>query len=249
MATEDESRPGPTPEVNAPADLVAGARQPGWLARHWAGLLLGLVLGALLAYGWSQRDMQARVALAQTELVQARQALETELREQRARSDNLQGQLLIEQGTRQGLESALKTAQSELAQAHEKVAFFDQLLPPGPGGVVSVRGLDIVPQGAILFYKVLLTRQAANGAPFEGRLAFEARGRQGDKDVELPLAFLADADAESGSPERAVSFEWFLRQEGYLKLPPGFKPTGLVLRVYEGKTLRLSHTVDLPLAP
>lgn len=250
MAIDDESRPDPVSETD-PHDSQAGTpRRPGWLTRHWVALLLGLVCGVLLTYVWAQYDRDAHVAAAQSELIQARRTLETELRDLRTRTDNLQGQLLIEQGTRQGLESALKTVQAELAQAHEKVAFFDQLLPLGPGGTISVRGLDIAPQDAILSYKVLLTRQAPpNGPPFEGRLVFEATGKQGGKALTVPLEFLADAKAEDGPSEREVSFEWFFRQEGYLKLPVGFTPTSLMLRVYEGKTLRLSHSVDLPLAP
>ncbi|MCB5364094.1 hypothetical protein H0484_10095 [Pusillimonas sp. CC-YST705] len=251
MATEDDEplRSGPPSQGGSTPPTVLSSPGRGWLARHWAALLLGLIVGAVAAYVWGQQDLSARVELALADAKQTRQVLESELQAQRNRTENLQSQLLLEQGTRQGLETALKTAQAELGQAREKVAFFDQLLPSGPGGAVSVRGLDIVPQGAILSYRVLLTRQApSSGTVFEGRLMFEAKGKQGGKEVELPLEFLADAKATEGSTERPVSFEWFLRQEGFLKLPPNFELTGLVLRVYEGKALRLSHTLDLPLA-
>ncbi len=250
MVDQDAPRPEPEPEAIPRPDEAQGGGFLGWLARHWASLLLGLLAGAGGMFFWVQRDIDTRAANAQAALVQARQTLEADLQAQLARAESLQGELLIEQGTRQGLEAALKTAQAELGQAREKVAFFDQLLPAGPGGAVSVRGLDITQRDAILFYRVLLTRQApANGAPFEGRLVFEAKGRQDGKEAKLPLEFLADADAKDGESEKPVSFEWFLRQEGYLKMPKGFVPSGLELRVYEGKTLKQSHAVDLPAAP
>lgn len=247
MQDEEAPRPEPEPEAAPWAGATQSGTLLGWLAKHWAGLLLGLMAGALPTFFWMQHDIEGRVAKLQTARLQVQQKLQAELQAQQARAENLQGQLLIEQGTRQGLESALKGAQAELGQVREKVAFFDQLLPAGPGGAVSVRGLDISRQDAILFYRVLLTRQApANGAPFEGRLVFEAKGKQGGEAVQVPLEFVTDEDAEDGQKEQAVSFEWFLRQEGYLKLPSGFEPAELVLRVYEGKALKQTHTVDLP---
>ena len=228
-------------------EAVRGGTFLGWLAKHWAALLLGLIAGAVPTFFWMQYDIEARVAQLQAARIEAQQKLQTELQAAQTRAENLQGQLLIEQGTRQGLETALKGAQAELVQEREKVAFFDQLLPAGPGGSISVRGLDISRQDTILFYRVLLTRQApANGAVFKGRLVFEAQGKQNGKSRVLPLAFItdADADAQEGQKEQAVSFEWFLRQEGYLKLPPGFSPSRLTLKVYEGKALKQTHTFD-----
>lgn len=218
---------------------------------HWhllLGLLLGLVVGAGGMFWWVQRDVDRHVAVVQAELLQANLGLQTELQAMQSRFENQQGQLLMEQGTRQGLETALKAAQAELGRVREKMAFFDQLLPAGSGGVVSVRGLEITPSDTTLFYRVLLTRQSpASGNVFSGKLMFEAKGVQDGKAIELPLEFVTDAEGnDAGEREQAVSFEWFLRQEGYLRVPPGFKLDELVLRLYEGKTLKLSHTVDLP---
>lgn len=246
MVQEDAPKSAPSPESASGAEATRGGTFLGWLAKHWAGLLLGLIAGALGTFFWMQHDIETRVSKQQAVRMQAQQQQQAELQALRARADDLQGQLLIEQGTRQGLESALKTAQTELSQVREKIAFFDQLLPAGPGGSVSIRGLDISRQDAILFYRVLLTRQApANGAAFDGRLMFEAKGTQGGKTLDMPLEFITDEDADEGQKEHAVSFEWFLRQEGYLKLPSGFEPSKLTLKVYEGKTLKQTYSVDL----
>jgi peptidoglycan hydrolase CwlO-like protein len=91
-------------------------------------VLLGALLAGAVAYVWSQRDVAARIAAAQEEQTQANQALQTETQSLRVQVDNLQGQLLIEQGTRQGLETGLKQAQAELGQAREKIAALEQLL-------------------------------------------------------------------------------------------------------------------------
>src|SRR5690606_14689729 len=94
--------------------------------------------------------VQQAVALTESELQRSRQ----ELVVLRAQNDVLLGELAVQRSTLRGVESALAQTQRELGNARDKLAFYEQLLPPGPTGAVSVRGLEIQRQGPTLFYKV-----------------------------------------------------------------------------------------------
>lgn len=248
MADHDSDDPG---RVTVPDTLAAPAVLPAsrWLWVRGLGLLvLGVVLGAVVVGWWAQRDVAERLAREQAVLLLSQQQLQSQLQDLHLRFDAQQSQLLIEQGTRQGLETALKQAQSELGQAQEKLAFFDQLLPAGPRGSISVRGLEVNQQDNTLAYRALLTRQApSNGAAFKGRLVFEAQGQQQGKAVTLQLVPLTSADqpAPDAQVSQAVEFEWFLRKEGTLQLPPDFVPDEVTLKLFEGKSLRTSYSVKL----
>src|SRR3546814_7990669 len=60
----------------------------------------------------------------------------------------------MEESTRKGLEATLQASQTELGRARDQLAFFDQLLPPGPTGAIGIRALDIVQLGPTLQYKL-----------------------------------------------------------------------------------------------
>jgi len=243
-----------------PPGTPPGRRHGGWI---WFWLLLAALAGAAAGY-WAASTAGEETAAAryrqlksQFELVTAQnhhdyQALQ-------GRLDTLQGQMLVEESTRKGLEAALQSTQAELGRARDQLAFFDRLLPPGPNGSVSIRALDFEPRGPTLLYKVLLMRNAPGTEPFAGRMQFVAKGSMGGKAVTLTLEPAAApaaeeaatdvSDAEGAASEQtplALQFEQFQRSEGMLDLPEGFEVASVTLNVLEGKTLRVSRTVNLP---
>ena len=184
-------------------------------------------------------------------------ALRGHLDEARNAAAAFEGGLMIEESTRRGLEVQLRTAQEELGRAQDMLAFYEQLMPPGPKGAVSVRGLDIERVGPNLRYRVLLMRSGANDKPFRGRLQFMATGRQGGKEVTHELlpstvprvsgqSSTGPANAEDSAP--ALEFTEFQRSSGLLGLPDGFVPLAVTVNVLEGDTLRVSRSFDLPAA-
>src|SRR5690606_15537142 len=74
----------------------------------------------------------------------------------------------------------MQALQTELGRARDQLAFFDQLLPPGPKGSISIRALDVQQLGPSLQYKVLLMRNAQVDTLFEGHMQFTASGTQAD---------------------------------------------------------------------
>src|SRR5690606_7320917 len=88
--------------------------------------------------------------------------------------------LVVEESTRKGLEASLQALQSELGQTRDQLAFYDQLLPPGPKGAISIRALEVERLGPTLQFRALLMRNAQDDSPFSGRMQFVASGKQDD---------------------------------------------------------------------
>lgn len=223
-----------------------------WLAI--SAILLGLALGAAAANYWFEDETNeqhlAMERQASMDLTKSR----ADLAMARAQVDALTGQLALEASTRRGLESSLKEAQAELGRARDQMAFFDQLLPPGPKGAISIRGLDIEQVGPTLQYRVLLMRNGADGAPFKGLMQFVAKGMQDGKAAKIVLqAVRPNSDQNSSSTATAaipddqysLDFDQFQRSGGLLKVPDGFTVQTVTLNVLEGTAVRVSRSVNV----
>lgn len=186
-----QTRPSP------PAHVVGWA---GWLLAVLA-LVCGLGAGAWATHYWLGQQIQARYLQQQQVLQASFDRVRADLSAQQARADTLAGQLVIERSTLQGLETALKATQEELRIERDKVAFYEQLIPPGPLGAVAVRALDIEQQGPILSYRAVLMRNAQSQQAFNGRLQFIAKGLRQGQSIELELlpakaSSVPDTDAQ-----------------------------------------------------
>jgi len=241
-----------------------GRRRPAWgrVLRALGIFVCGLALGAAaLHFGVKRPALDtARVRAQQYEhdLAVVRGRLDEAMNAMAA----IEGRLAIEESTRRGLETSLRTAQAELGRAHDSIAFYEQLMPPGPNGAVSVRALDIERAGPNLRYRVLLMRSGSNGKLFKGSLQFVATGSQNGEEVSVTLkpatlpgargavpeqAADADSDgADSGAEAFELSFGEFQRSGGLLSLPEGFVPESVTVNVLEGKVLRVSRSVEIP---
>lgn len=254
----NQAQPGQRNE--SPPDAGPAHGHGGWI---WFWLLPALLVGAGAGY-WLASTLGEETAAAryrqlksQFELVTAQnrhdyQALQTRL-------DALHGQMLVEESTRKSLEAALQATQAELGRARDQLAFFDRLLPPGPNGSVSIRALDFESRGPTLLYKVLLMRNAPGAEAFAGQMQFVASGTLNGAQTTLTLEPATAAAAEDAAADVSdtggadsqqapltLQFEQFQRSEGLLSVPEGFRPGSVTLNVLEGKTLRVSRTVNLP---
>lgn len=196
-------------------------------------------------YAYSDRALDQQRHQLQADVQQIR-AQVTELTGQR---DILEGRLAVETSTRKGLEVTLDVVQNQLGAAREQIAFFEELLPPGPVGSVSIRALDFQQKGSTLEYRVLLMRNGANPAPFDGMLEFQASGHAANEAVTVDLEpvrarTVKDNDAASAST-LALQFDQFQRSAGLLQVPEGMTLDEVTLNVLEGQTLRTSRTVNL----
>ncbi|SSW71713.1 hypothetical protein AVE30378_04673 [Achromobacter veterisilvae] len=237
-------------------------RLAGGLARVAAGLLAGVLLGGSAGYFYARQlyrpqdavVISVRQAEAQEEA--ARQQA-TQLRYTQGQLDTADGELVIERSARQELETQLRAAQAEIGRVRDQLAFYEQLLPPGPEGSVDIRGVEIDRSGAGLRYKVLLMRSGRNGgSPFAGALRFQATGTLKGETVTVDLAPM-QVKAESGpvavtgentaAASLALQFDQYQRSQGMLAVPEGFVPESVTVSVLEGETVRASRSVKLEL--
>lgn len=225
------------------------------------GAVLLIAAGAAAGIFFTQRPSAQDVALhLRTErLAQAaiRGELEAQLREVQVRSEQLRSELTIERSARAELEKNLKQLQLELGLSKDHLAFYEQLLPPGPQGSIAVRAAELERNGVNLNYRVLLMRSGKPGERVNARLQFVASGVLGDKAVEvklLPLQAVPDQNIASStlsggttdvSDSLKLSVEQFQRRQGVLAVPSGLKVKFVTLQVLDGDIVLASRRVDL----
>ena len=233
------------------------AARPG--GRWWVvmALVAGLALGGLAGrFGFEAQATREYHALKQR--LEGDLALtHAQLAEAQAKVDALSGNLLVEQSTRNGLAASLEAAQAELGRTREQLAFFDQLFPPGPKGVIGIRAFEAEVRASAVHYRALFMRNANAGDLFEGRLQFVAQGRRDGKPAKLTLepargmvpaaAALSDKGeaAEQAAGTLELKFDEFQRSIGLLSLPEGFVPERLTLNVLEGDAVRATRTINI----
>lgn len=219
-----------------------------------AGMVLGVALTLAAVLLWYAPRMQDDLSLFGQQLQQARSHLDA----LQAQRDVLEGQLAVEKSTRQNLELLLKSVQTELGAARDQIAFFNELLPPGPDGSISIRAFDVQPRGPLLHFRVLLMRSGASTEPFVGALQFQASGTMSETgenvSVVLEPARAVDAQdqarlSEDRLPAFALQFDQFQRSTGLLALPVGFQPREITVNVVEEDRVRASRTLEFPMRP
>lgn len=252
---------GPAALMQPLPESTTGRRSGTWL--RWlvalGVLALGLALGAAAGYRYAQQSgsasnavvITAEQAAAQDAAVRQSQA---ESRFLRAQLDTADGEIAVERSARQELEAQLRITQEELGRVRDRLAFFEQLLPPGPEGAVDIRGAEILREGQGLKYRVLLMRSGRSETPFTGMLRFQAAGVLKGETVSVdlaPMQLRADTPADPGAVPAAgggplaLQFDQYQRSEGVLELPEGFVPETVTISVLEGSTVRASRTVKL----
>lgn len=236
--------------------------RPGLGLRVAAGVLAGVLMGAAAGYYYARGVYQPKDAVVlSADQAEARdEAMRqqaVQLRYTRGQLDTADGELVIERSARQELETQLHAAQAEVGRVRDQLAFYEQLLPPGPEGTVDIRGAQIDRDGGSLRYKVLLMRSGRNGAaPFAGTLRFQATGTLKGETVTVDLAPML-VKAESGpvpatgetttAASLALQFDQYQRSQGVLAVPEGFVPESVTISVLEGDVVRASRSVKLEL--
>ena len=159
-------------------------------ARIWvvSGGVLLLVLGGLLVacvmQGPSTGAQRLQLRTERAALEQERSELEAERTQTSSQFNLAQRALLTERAMRVELEKILANVQLELGRTQDQLAFFEDLLPPGPQGALDIRAVDVRQHAEGLHYRVLLMRSGKAAKHFVGALQFVAKGYcRGDVDT------------------------------------------------------------------
>lgn len=223
--------------------------------RRLSGLAAGIVLGAAAVLGYQYTVAPAGGLTAEQgaalQADAARGRADTQFL--RSQLDTADGELAVERAARRELDEQMRAAQADAGQLRDRLAFYEQLLPPGPEGTVDVRRFDLESQPQGLRYRVLLMRSGrAGSAPFVGTLQFMAEGVKHGENVTIELTPLqsrgdepAPAAREATSGVLALDFDQYQRNQGVLGIPDDFVPVSVTVNVLEGTVVRASRVTRL----
>ena len=155
-----------------------------WVVSGGVLLVLGGLLVACVMQGPSTGAQRLQLRTERAALEQERTELEAERTQTSSQFNQAQRALLTERAMRVELEKILANVQLELGRTQDQLAFFEDLLPPGPQGALDIRAVDVRQHAEGLHYRVLLMRSGKATKPFVGALQFVAKGYcRGDVDT------------------------------------------------------------------
>lgn len=230
-----------------------------WVLGAFTLIAAGLAAGIFLTQRSGSDALALQSRTQQALQAQVRVDLEAQVAEALARTQQVRNALTIEQAARAELEKSLAALQEELGRSRDHLAFYEQLLPPGPQGAIALRAVELEKQDQTLAFRVLLMRSGKPGERFNGRLQFVATGLKDGKEVtavlgpsqrvlntgtsKAPLNTLGAAT--QGEDSLKLSFDQFQRSQGVLALPSDFQPTSVVVSILSGDIVLASRKVDL----
>lgn len=230
-----------------------------WVIGALALIAAGISAGVFLVQRPGPDSLELQLRTQQAAQAQVRSALEAQIAAALAHAEQTRQELTIERAARAELGKNLTTLLDELGRTKDLLAFYEQLLPPGPQGAIALRAVELERQDQTLAYRVLLMRSGKPGERFNGRLQFVASGLRDGQEVTAvlypkqtgpdfassrsPINTLGAAGQEQDS--LSLSFDQFQRNQGVLALPTDFQPTSVVISVLSGDIVLASRKVDL----
>ena len=245
-----------------PLPSSAGHTILAWVTGAVVLVGAGALVGAYIGWRPSGEALALQIRSERAAHTQAASDWDAQLQAAVRRAEQAQGELGVERAARIELERTLQKAENDLGQMRDKLAFYEQLLPPGPQGSIDVRAFDVQRQPGALSFRVLLMRSGKPGERFSGSLQFVATGQLDGQTETLELKLL-QAQGKAGGSETAragespvsaadqsptvlkLDFDQFQRSQGLLALPLGFVPQSVMVRVVEGDIILATRRVDL----
>ncbi|QVQ24691.1 DUF6776 family protein [Achromobacter deleyi] len=196
-------------------------RMPRWLVL----LLVGIALGAGGVLFLQTNYGPQRLTVEQSEQLHSelsasnleRQRLQTQLEEATQQRD-------ANKSGHEKLTSDLTEARAKIETLNKELVLFQDAMPPDPrGGNLGIRSATFKRAPSQLDYQVLVMREERQGVPFKGTLTFSIDGTY------------PNGRAATVTPEGpALNVDRYDYSLGQLKLPDGFTPKVVVLRVMDG---------------
>ncbi|MDY3331107.1 MAG: DUF6776 family protein [Pelistega sp.] len=228
-------------------------------------LFVGIAIGGVAVHYYDKAEWQkAQDILAlehQAAIKQAQEQSGIEAKALQLKVDELEVKAVLDQSMIDRYTQEIAKLQNELSTAKSELEFYEQALPSGPAGSMSIRSFDVTREGPMLSYKLLLSRHAAGESTFNGRMQFIAKGKLKDKveTIELVPA-VVNADNELTVPDNKAETKDLLKDKrtssilllqfvrwqqakGNLVLPSGFEPMEITVNILEGRHVRASKTV------
>jgi hypothetical protein len=198
----------------------------------WMGVLAAFVVLGLVAYDYGRRTggldgmsrgetlstLQSRMADQQSQIAALRErAAELERGEQMA------------QRALQDLKQVLDRRDTEIASLREDLVFYQNVVAPGSASAsLAVNKLTVkTKEEGLYHFRLVLTHLAKQDAMIEGTAEINVSGGMDGQVKDIGGAELMG----EGKPALAFKFKLFQRLEGALRLPPGFTPRSVVVKL------------------
>jgi hypothetical protein len=233
------------------APRVAVRTHVAWYWRWLGYIALGAVV---VGIGWTTYDYGMELAgfrQSESERTLARLNQEiaqrdTQIRELRSQVAAAERQQQIERATYGDLAKQVKALSEENAGLREDLAFFQSLMVAGgKEGAISVNRFRLHPEASPgeYRYRLLLVQSGQRVKDFQGSLQFVLNLEQGGRKFVQTLP----PENEKSVKDYQVSFKFFQRVEGTLKLDPGAVVKSVQIRVFENGSVapKLSQTVSV----
>jgi len=201
-------------------------------------VVLGLLVVAAAVYAaieWGRMRGRAELSESARESgdLQGRVAqMESELDRLRAASSTTDSRIQVERSAQAQLAAQLKLVESENARLKEELAFYENLVPAGKTGSLTIQNLRVEPGGAPgeYRYRMLLSAGDARGAPeFRGHVQLVVGLQHDDR-----MAVVTLPDARSANdPAFRLIFRRMQRVEGVFQVDPGAKLRSVQVRIIE----------------
>jgi hypothetical protein len=207
-----------------------------WLA---VAVVLGLsAVAALWAFEFG-RDVAGLDPLSGKELAQLREdneRLRTELATVSAIANTADSLLTAERAAQAQLVTQIRRLETESQSLKNELAFFGQLLTPGRGSEVAVRGLQARRTSPTeVVWRTLLVQAAKHPALFKGEIEVTYRGT---------LQGATWSMTEPGS-QHPVSLGQSLKLEGRSAVPQGAVVKNITVRVMQGAVTKSLLAADV----
>jgi hypothetical protein len=129
------------------------------------------------------------------------------------------------------VEKDLASAQAQIMDMKEELTFYRSIVQSGKASrTVTVKKIQLLPDGARQYkYKMVLVQDGRNDMPVRGMVEFYLEGaKKGDQIMRLEWPGIS---VEKVEKQQKFGFKYFQNFEGSIRIPEGFVPASIFVRV------------------
>ncbi|HHJ80761.1 MAG TPA: hypothetical protein ENJ65_03915 [Candidatus Tenderia electrophaga] len=227
-------------------ELVVKSHRPWqrWLVL--AGSWVGVVLVALFSYWLGQ--VQAGYHLI--DVAREREMLQQALAEQKDKSRQQGAQVavlertqLIDSRSYDVVRSELKQMQEEILELREEVEFYRGIVSPRErqaGLDIQTFKLESADEERLYHFELVMSQVLKNDRFVKGVVKLVVHGVQDGEPLSLDFRDISP----NKSVGRKLSFRYFQRMSGEIRLPEGFVPRNIMIEMAPQKRKAVSKTFD-----
>lgn len=184
-----------------------------------------------LPYEWEQLEVErAKLESERKDLVRKIRQLKAEIKRQAEEKVLLERSLEIDREAAEQLQKSLQDMQAQLAAQEEQLAFYRGIVTPEQSKAgVRIYDFEVRESGdrGVLIYELILIQAVRHEKSVSGQVQVQLRGTQGGVEKMLPLKPMLLAETK----EMMYSFRYFQGFNGAFRLPGGFRPSSVHIKV------------------